>query len=242
MNTTLEQVGPLLERAKRVEREVTDVELALENKRQELANLKQQIGVLVTSDQPVIATRGPGRPAKNANVQANGVRRGPGRPPKNAAASAAVPKRRGRPPKNANVQANGVRRGPGRPPKNVAAASTAAPKRRGRPPKSVASSADAQKPANDSPLREVVWNVTSAHQKNWAKHNPERPENAVGYKVSELVAIIKGENLWESSSDEISQQVQNQIYRLKDEGKMVRGEDKRYSIAKGAELNGPKLT
>ena len=207
MNTTLEQVGPLLERAKRVEREVTDVELALENKRQELANLKQQIGVLVTSDQPVIATRGPGRPAKNANVQANGVRRGPGRPPK-----------------------------------NVAAASTAAPKRRGRPPKSVASSADAQKPANDSPLREVVWNVTSAHQKNWAKHNPERPENAVGYKVSELVAIIKGENLWESSSDEISQQVQNQIYRLKDEGKMVRGEDKRYSIAKGAELNGPKLT
>lgn len=77
---------------------------------------------------------------------------------------------------------------------------------------------------NELSLRETIWQIL------------DRPENGAGLKVSEIVDIIEKEGVWKSSSPDISNMVQGQVYKLKAEGRLVRGDEKRYYIPEGATL------
>lgn len=90
---------------------------------------------------------------------------------------------------------------------------------------------------NKISLREAIWQVLDQGPEQWAKHLPDLPEDAEGLKVSEIREIIDLTKIWESSSDNISNQVQQHLYKLnKMEKKIARGKDRRYYIVEGAEL------
>jgi hypothetical protein len=75
---------------------------------------------------------------------------------------------------------------------------------------------------NEISLVEAVWRVL------------DRKEHAEGLKVGEIVDVIEKEKIWESSSDDISNMVQGAVYKLKEKGKVVRGDNRRYYIPEGA--------
>lgn len=75
---------------------------------------------------------------------------------------------------------------------------------------------------NEISLAQAVWNVL------------DRKEHAEGLKVSEIVDVIEKEKIWQSSADDISNMVQGTVYNLKEKGKLVRGESKKYYIPEGA--------
>lgn len=90
---------------------------------------------------------------------------------------------------------------------------------------------------NKISLREAIWQVLDQGPDEWAKHIPDLPEDAEGLKVSEIREIIDMTKIWESSSDNISNQVQQHLFKLsKVEKKIARGKDRRYYIVEGAEL------
>lgn len=62
----------------------------------------------------------------------------------------------------------------------------------------------------------------------------DRKENAEGLKVTDIVKTIKEEGKWVSSSDNINNQVQGAVYTLKDAGKLVRGDERKYYVPEGA--------
>jgi hypothetical protein len=75
---------------------------------------------------------------------------------------------------------------------------------------------------NEISLVEAVWRVL------------DRKEHAEGLKVGEIVDVIEKEKIWESSSEDISNMVQGAVYKLKEKGKVVRGDNRRYYIPEGA--------
>lgn len=124
---------------------------------------------------------------------------------------------------------------------------TAEPKkRRGRPPGS--GKKNAQKPpkaesksksknySNQKTLKETFWEVLSRDPKEWKKVIADLPENATGLKVSEVKQIIDSEGVWVSSSDNIRSMLQTLVYNLGKEGKIQRGDDRRYHIVPGQSL------
>ena len=89
---------------------------------------------------------------------------------------------------------------------------------------------------NKVSLRECIWNVLDRGPDSWAKSIEDFPADAEGLKVSEVKEIIENEGLWESSSENISPQVQQHLYELKKKDKVARGDDRRYYIVEGATL------
>jgi hypothetical protein len=143
--------------------------------------------------------------------------------------------RRGRPPGSVN--------------KNKATTSaTTKTGRRGRPPGSVNKnkavnankvSASERNYSNEMSLRAAVWDVMDRKPAEWRKIlGDDLPADVTGLKVSDIKNIIEAEKKWTSSSENISPQVQQAVYTLKNDGKVSRGDDKRYSIVKGAKLDG----
>lgn len=110
-------------------------------------------------------------------------------------------------------------------------------KKRGRPPgaksKRTTSRAD-----NETPLRAVIWEILSRDTKDLQKKLPQMSADAKGLKVSEIKQIIEDEGSWTSTSENINPQIQQHVYKLQKEKKLVRhNETHRYEIAKGATLD-----
>lgn len=80
--------------------------------------------------------------------------------------------------------------------------------------------------SNDKSLKTVVFEVL------------DRPENGSGLKIVDIIKIIETEGIWKSSSDDISNMVSGAVYKLKEAGKLVRGEGKKYYVPEGATLTG----
>lgn len=121
-------------------------------------------------------------------------------------------------------------------------------RRGGRPPKSAVARVvkQAGKVApnqrnynNEMSLREAIWDVLSRSTRAWAQHIDGLPTNVSGLQINEIKEIIEKEQKWVSSSANISPQVQSQVYNLKEEGKISRGDDRRYYIVRGATLDSP---
>jgi hypothetical protein len=89
---------------------------------------------------------------------------------------------------------------------------------------------------NKMSLKEAVWEVLGMGASEWTKHLDEYPEDGVGLKASEIRDIINNQKIWESSSNNIGPQITGALIKLKDEGKINRGDDKRYHRLSGQEL------
>lgn len=78
--------------------------------------------------------------------------------------------------------------------------------------------------SNPTSLRATCWNILA------------RKANQSGRNVAEITDIIEKEKLWKSSAEDITQMVQQAVYKLKSEGKLDRKEDGNYIILAGATL------
>lgn len=91
------------------------------------------------------------------------------------------------------------------------------------------------------PLKRVIWDILSRQPSSWRNDIPDLPPKVTGLKVDEIRMIIEKEGTWSSTSATAGQQVQHNLYALKNDGKVFRSDDRRYSIVDGAEYDGPKL-
>ncbi len=94
---------------------------------------------------------------------------------------------------------------------------------------------------NETSLKAAVWEVLDRKPSTYKQYLPDYPTGASGLKVAEIHEIISREGKWKSTAANITTQIQQHVYNLKGEGKVIRNDDKRYLIVDGAELNGPKL-
>lgn len=90
---------------------------------------------------------------------------------------------------------------------------------------------------NEMSLRQAIWNVLDRSPEDWDKVVADLPENAEGLQISEIKEVIEKEKKWVSASENISPQLQSQLYGLKKDGKIARGDDSRYYIVQGATLD-----
>jgi hypothetical protein len=93
---------------------------------------------------------------------------------------------------------------------------------------------------NTMSLKEAIWDVLDRNPKEWSKLLPELPDEAEGLQIAEIKEIIESEKKWVSSSDNISTQLSSQLFNLKKENLIARGENARYYIVDGAELPSSK--
>jgi hypothetical protein len=91
-------------------------------------------------------------------------------------------------------------------------------------------------------LRKAIWDVLDREPETYKQYLSEYPDDAVGLRVSEMKEIIEKEGKFRSSSKNISPMIQQQVGNFKKEGKIARGDDRRYFIVDGAELDGPALS
>jgi len=89
---------------------------------------------------------------------------------------------------------------------------------------------------NEISLKAAIWQVLEMGPEAWEKILPDFPADAEGLKVSEVKEIIEAKKIWESSSENISPQIQQHLYNFKKAKKVARGDDRRYYIVEGAEL------
>ena len=169
--------------------------------------------------------------------------------PAQPAAAPAAPARQAAPParpapaRTGNVQPKAAvaPKPPARPAAKPAArpaARTPAPPARPAAPKP----APAAKPAPDgrmygqeTSLRKEIWGVLDRDPSTYKQYIADYPDDAVGLKVSELRTIIEKEAKWQSSSTNISPQIQQHLYAFRDAGKVDRDDtQKRYYIVEGA--------
>ena len=94
---------------------------------------------------------------------------------------------------------------------------------------------------NEKTLREVIWEIHSQGPKQWKKWIPEIPDDAKGLKAVECARIIDSSGVWKSPTGEVSNQISGHFMNFRKEGKMRKGDNFRYEIVPGAELDGPKL-
>lgn len=115
---------------------------------------------------------------------------------------------------------------------------------RGRPrgsankqPAKGAKSADRRsRSTNERPLRAVIWDVFGMKPAAIRTILPDFPANANGLKVAEVKDVIESEKLWSSETDSLGQQVQQHVHKLKNLGKLQRGDDRRYTRVAGQTL------
>lgn len=101
-----------------------------------------------------------------------------------------------------------------------ASASTASTGKRGRP----------SGYGNTTSLKDTIFEVLSRTPAQHKKILPEYPANETGLKVPEIKDIIEKEKSWVSSSKQIGTLVQQALYKLVEEGKAERAENRRYSL------------
>lgn len=78
--------------------------------------------------------------------------------------------------------------------------------------------------SNETSLRKTCWNVLS------------RKPNHSGLNVADLTDVIEKEKLWKSSASDITQMVQQAVYKLRTDGKLDRTEDGLYFVIAGQTL------
>jgi len=83
--------------------------------------------------------------------------------------------------------------------------------------------ASASTDENDISLREAVWQIVT------------RKENKGGIKVAAIISTIKEEDLWKTDGD-LANMVHGAVYKFKQDGKLVRGDDRTYKVVSGATL------
>jgi hypothetical protein len=101
-----------------------------------------------------------------------------------------------------------------------ASASTVSTGKRGRP----------SGHGNTTSLKDTIFEVLSRTPAQHKKILPEYPANETGLKVPEIKDIIEKEKSWVSSSKQIGTLVQQALYKLVEEGKAERAENRRYSL------------
>ena len=101
-----------------------------------------------------------------------------------------------------------------------ASASTVSTGKRGRP----------SGYGNTTSLKDTIFEVLSRTPAQHKKILPEYPANETGLKVPEIKDIIEKEKSWVSSSKQIGTLVQQALYKLVEEGKAERAENRRYSL------------
>lgn len=95
---------------------------------------------------------------------------------------------------------------------------------------------------NAMSLTEAIWDVLDRDTPaTYKKVIPDYADDTVGLKVSEIKDIIEAEKKWQSSAENISPQIQQHVGNLRHEGKLARGENRRYFIVDSADLFGPPL-
>lgn len=102
----------------------------------------------------------------------------------------------------------------------IASVSTASTGKRGRP----------SGHGNATSLKDTIFEVLSRTSAQHKKSLPEYPANETGLKVPEIKEIIEKEKSWVSSSKQIGTLVQQALYKLVEEGKAERAENRRYSL------------
>lgn len=119
-----------------------------------------------------------------------------------------------------------------------------------KPVPSYKKSATSDQPKHNMSLLAAVWDVLDRDQDTYNSVVDattkklviqEKISDFIGLKVSEIKDIILAEKKWTSDSTSIAQQIQQAIYKLKYEGKISRGDNRRYFIVDGAEFDGPPL-
>lgn len=114
-------------------------------------------------------------------------------------------------------------------------AATAAPK---PAPAAAKPAPDGRLYGQETSLRKEIWNVLDRDPETYKQHIADYPEGAVGLKVSEIRVIIEKEGKWQSSSTNISPQIQQHLYGFRDAGKVDRDDaNKRYYIVEGAKFD-----
>jgi hypothetical protein len=86
--------------------------------------------------------------------------------------------------------------------------------------------------ANALSLKDTIFEVLSRNPAQYKKILPEYPANETGLKVPEIKDIIEKEKSWVSSSKQLGTLVQQALYKLVEEGKAERAENRRYSLVK----------
>jgi len=144
-----------------------------------------------------------------------------------------VKKRPGRPP--------GSGKKPGRPKGSGKGTKAAKNKNAAGQPKNASRKKRPPRGDNEKTLREVVWEVHSKSPRQWKKVVPTIPDDAKGLKAVECAKIIESQGLWKSAQGEVGNQISGHYMNFRKEGKMRRGDQFRYEIVPGAELDGPSL-
>jgi hypothetical protein len=96
--------------------------------------------------------------------------------------------------------------------------------KRGRP------SASGQE--NKMSLKEVVIEILSRTPAQHKKSIPDYPAGETGLKVPEIRTIVESEKKWVSSSSQVGVLIQQALYKLADEKKVERAENRRYNLVK----------
>jgi hypothetical protein len=128
-----------------------------------------------------------------------------------------------------------LKKKPGRRPKVVQQTA----KKRGRP----AGVKNKPKGGNDAPVaaasnavkgvmkcEDAILHVLGQSQSTWKKHVTDLPSNVAGLKVIELTKVMIDSGLWTTDSKNPEQQVSQRLADLREQGKVVRGDQMRYTL------------
>lgn len=91
---------------------------------------------------------------------------------------------------------------------------------------------------NELTLPQAIWDALD--REAWPSL-PDVPSDAVGLRAGEIKMLLDQEGKWQSSSEDPGNQISGQLGKFKKAGKIALGDNRRYYIVAGAELDGPNL-